>query len=212
MQTQPNTNEPFVALSEKAFVAELGRYAPNLRAFARTLCGCRERADDLAQETLAKAWAARERYQAGTNFKAWLFTILRNHFYSEARRARFVGEYDEGVAERTLVTAAAQEGSAEIVDVMRVLQTLPQTHREALILAAIGDLSYEEIADVCGIALGTVKSRVCRARAMLVAALEGGSLPDARHDFVMTGDAIDLLFAELGRVANANGAADRLAA
>jgi predicted RNA polymerase sigma factor len=88
---------------------------------------------------------------------------------------------------------------------------LPDTHRDALILVAVGDLSYDEIAEVCGVALGTVKSRICRARAMLAAVLEGGQLPDARHDFVVQGDVIDMMFAELHRVANANGLA-RLAA
>jgi len=80
---------------------------------------------------------------------------------------------------------------------------LPTSHREALILVAIGDLSYEEIASVCGIALGTVKSRICRARAMLTHVIESGQLPDFRHNFVITGEAIDALFAELGEVANA---------
>ena len=89
-------------LSDKDFKRALTEVAPHLRAFARGLCGCRDRADDLAQEALLRAWAARDRYRAGTNFKAWTFTILRNHFYSEARRARFHDDYDEAMAERTL--------------------------------------------------------------------------------------------------------------
>ncbi|MBS0475744.1 MAG: sigma-70 family RNA polymerase sigma factor [Proteobacteria bacterium] len=193
------------ALDDGAFRTALTGVAPHLRAFARTLCGCRERADDLAQETLLKAWAARASYRAGTNFKAWTFTILRNHFYSEARRARFTGEYDEDLAERTLKTPGGQEEAMALVDVARALQTLPETHRDALILVAVGDLAYEEIAEVCGIALGTVKSRICRARAMLANVLESGQLPDARHDFVMEGDAIELLIGELKRVSNNNG-------
>lgn len=195
------------ALSDRDFHAALTRITPHLRAFARTLSGCRDRADDLAQETLLKAWSARGSYRAGTNFKAWIFTIARNHFYSEARRARFVGDYDEEMAERTLRTHGNQEDGLALADVLRALETLPDTHRDALILVAVGDLSYDEIAEVCGVALGTVKSRICRARAMLAAALEGGQLPDARHDFVLEGDAIDLMFAELRRVANANGLA-----
>lgn len=195
------------ALSDRDFHAALTRVTPHLRAFARTLSGCRDRADDLAQETMLKAWSARGSYRAGTNFKAWIFTIARNHFYSEARRARFTGDYDEDMAERTLRTHGNQEDALALADVMRALETLPDTHRDALILVAVGDLSYDEIAEVCGVALGTVKSRICRARAMLAAALEGGQLPDARHDFVLEGDAIDLMFAELRRVANANGLA-----
>lgn len=205
MRNQVNTVETVERLSDTAFHTELERITPHLRAFARTLCGCRERADDLAQETLLKAWAARESYRAGTNFKAWTFTILRNQFYSEARRARFTGEYDQDMAERTLSGFGNQEHAVELADVLRALETLPSANREALILAAVGDLAYEEIAEICGIALGTVKSRICRARMMLVAALDGGVLPDSRHDFVIEGNALDLLFAEMRRAANADG-------
>lgn len=190
-------------LSDDEFKRALEYHTPHLRAFARSLCGCRDRADDLAQDAILRAWGARERFRAGTNFKAWIFTILRNHFYSEARRARFVGEYDEDYAARTLRTDGAQDASVQLADVLRALAALPASHREALILVAVGDLSYEEISAVCGIALGTVKSRICRARAMLTHAIESGQLPDFRHNFVIKGEAIDALFAELGVVANA---------
>jgi RNA polymerase sigma-70 factor (ECF subfamily) len=193
-------------LSDKDFKRALTEVAPHLRAFARGLCGCRDRADDLAQEALLRAWAARDRYRAGTNFKAWTFTILRNHFYSEARRARFHGDYDEGVAERTLRAPASQERAVELGDVLRALAVVPDTYREALILVAIGSLSYEEIADICGIALGTVKSRICRARAMLSHVLASGQLPDFRHNFVLSGDAVDAFFGELARIANPEAA------
>ena len=189
-------------LSDRDFQRALAEVAPHLRAFARGLCGCRDRADDLAQETLLRAWAARARYRAGTNFKAWTFTILRNHFYSEARRSRFHGDYDEAVAERTLRAPASQESAVELSDVLRALSVVPDTYREALILVAIGSLSYEEIAEICGIALGTVKSRICRARAMLSNVLASGQLPDFRHNFVLTGSAIDAFFVELVRIAN----------
>lgn len=198
-------------LSEKDFKRALTEVTPHLRAFARGLCGCRDRADDLAQEALLRAWAARDRYRAGTNFKAWTFTILRNHFYSEARRARFHGDYDEIVAERVLCAPATQERAVELSDVLRALSVVPDTYREALILVAIGSLSYEEIADICGIALGTVKSRICRARAMLSHVLTSGQLPDFRHNFVLSGDAVDAFFAELARIAN-HQAADTAAA
>ncbi|MGE8142671.1 sigma-70 family RNA polymerase sigma factor [Novosphingobium sp. NPDC080210] len=211
MRNPANMIETAERLNDKDFHAELERITPHLRAFARTLCGCRERADDLAQETLLKAWAARESYRAGTNFKAWTFTILRNQFYSEARRARFTGEYDQDMAERTLCSNGNQEHAVELADVLRALETLPGANREALILAAVGDLAYEEIAEICGIALGTVKSRICRARMMLVAALDGGVLPDSRHDFVIEGNALDLLFIEMRRAANSDGK-DRLVA
>jgi RNA polymerase sigma factor (sigma-70 family) len=193
-------------LSNNDFHNALVRITPHLRAFARTLSGSADHADDLAQTSLLKAWAARKSYRAGTNFKAWIFTILRNQFYSEARRSRFTGEYDQEMAERTLSTKGGQEASVELADVIRAMETLPANYRDALILVAVGDFAYEEVAEICDVALGTVKSRICRARAMLAAAIEGGQLPDARHDYVMEGDAIDLLFAKLRSIANSDTA------
>lgn len=190
-------------LSDAEFKQALIDVTPHLRAFARSLSGCPDRADDLAQEAMVKAWAARDRYQAGTNFKAWSFTILRNQFYTEARRKRFHGEYSDAVAERVLQTPGDQDDTIDLTDTLRALQTLPDTHREALILAAIGDLSYEEIADLSGIALGTVKSRISRARAMLSHVMETGEMPDFRHNFTLKGAAIDAFFEELGRISNA---------
>ena len=201
-----------VALSDSEFHTALTRIASHLRAFARTLCGCADRADDLAQEAMLKAWSARASYRAGTNFKAWMFTILRNQFYSETRRARFTGEYDEEMAERTLRIKGGQEECLELADVLRALESIPQSFRDALILVAIGDFSYEEIAEICGVALGTVKSRICRARALLAAAIDGGQLQDSRHDFVMEGDATELLFAQMRRIANCDNAGVRIAA
>jgi RNA polymerase sigma-70 factor (ECF subfamily) len=191
-------------LSDRDFKRALSDVAPHLRAFARGLCGCRDRADDLAQEAMLRAWAARDRYSAGTNFKAWIFTILRNHFYSERRRARFQGDYDEVAAERILRTPPTQERAIELTDVLRALTAIPETYREALVLVAAGSLSYDEIADICGVALGTVKSRICRARSMLSQVIESGQLPDSRHDFVLTGGAIEAFFAELAKIANSD--------
>lgn len=189
-------------LSDADFKRALADVAPHLRAFARGLCGDRDRADDLAQEAMMRAWAARDRYTAGTNFKAWTFTILRNNFYSEARRARFHGEYDEVAAERILSAPASQDQAIELRDVLRGLEAIPDNYREALVLVAAGNLSYEEVADICGVALGTVKSRICRARAMLSNVIESGQLPDHRHNFVLKGDAVDAFFAELDSIGN----------
>ena len=116
------------------------------------------------------------------------------------------------MAERTLRAPASQESAVELSDVLRALAVVPDTYREALILVAIGSLSYEEIADICGIALGTVKSRICRARAMLSHVLASGQLPDFRHNFVLSGDAVDTLFAELVKIANFPTAETRAAA
>lgn len=203
-QAQASEGSGHVTLSDGEFKAALAEVAPHLRAFARGLCGDRDRADDLAQEAMMRAWAARQRYAAGTNFKAWTFTILRNNFYSEARRARFHGEYDEVMAERILMAPADQDKCLELRDVLRALEVIPDNYREALVLVAAGNLSYEEIADICGIALGTVKSRICRARAMLSNIIESGQLPDYRHNFVLKGDAIDAFFLELQKISHAN--------
>lgn len=188
-------------LPDAEFHRLLTEAIPHLRAFGRSLCGCRDRADDLVQETLMKAWAARDRFVADSSFRAWTFTILRNHYYGQVRRNRFVGEYDEAVAERILVAEGGQESRIEATDVLRALATLPDSQREVLVLMAVGNVSYEDIASICGVALGTVKSRIARARATMSAMLEEGVMPDSRHNFVLEGEVLDAFFAELGRVA-----------
>jgi RNA polymerase sigma-70 factor (ECF subfamily) len=193
------------SLSDRDFKRALIDVAPHLRAFARGLCGSPDRADDLAQEAMLRAWAARDRFAAGTNFRAWTFTILRNYFYSEARRSQFHGEYDDTVAERILKEPASQDDALELADALRALQAIPDTHREALMLVVGAGLSYEEVAEICEIAIGTVKSRVSRARAMLEEILDGGQLPLPRSKFVLDGSAIEAFFAEITRIANCNG-------
>ncbi|KEZ16442.1 RNA polymerase sigma factor, sigma-70 family precursor [Sphingobium yanoikuyae] len=169
-------------LSDAEFKAQLAAVLPQLRAFARSLAGNRDTADDLVQETMLKAWRARERYVAGTNFRAWAFVILRNHFLSEMRRKRFVGEWDELVADRVLAAPADQEKSVELRDMMRALMQLPVPQREALILVGAGGISYEETAEIVGVAVGTIKSRVARARVALEQLLDGGNLENNRAE------------------------------
>jgi RNA polymerase sigma factor (sigma-70 family) len=150
---------------------------PHLRAFARGLCGRPDMADDLVQETMLKAWSARDRFEEGTNMRAWTFVILRNTYLSEIRRNRFIGEYDESVAERIMVVKADQEGPMHLADLHRALLKLPQERREALLLVGAGGFSYEEAAAICNCAVGTMKSRVGRARAALTRMLEGDDMP-----------------------------------
>ena len=169
-----------VSLSDDDFKAELSRVIPHLRAFGRSLSGNRDLADDLVQETLMKAWAARKRFQAGTNMRAWTFIILRNLFLSQMRRARFRGEWDEHTANRLLAAPASQDRHIELADMQRALLHLPQPQREALILVGAGGFAYEEAADICGCAVGTIKSRVARGRAALEQLLEHGQLPSRR--------------------------------
>ncbi len=169
-------------LSDAEFKRELAAVIPHLRAFGRSLSGSRDVADDLVQETLMKAWAARERFQAGTNMRAWTFIILRNHFLSQMRRSRFKGEWDDLVADRMLAAPAGQDKQIELADLQRALLQLPPSQREALILVGAGGFAYEEAAEICGVAVGTIKSRVARGRAALEHLLEDGLLPPRRRN------------------------------
>ncbi len=186
--------------TDAKFKAGLLELIPFLRAFARSLCGNPDAADDLAQETLVKAWQARKSFAAGTNLKAWLFTILRNQFYSDRRRAWRQAPWDQDAAERIPGFSDQQGWAAELSDATRALSTLSDEQREALILVGAGGFSYEDAAKICNCAVGTVKSRVARARKALIAILEGGNpLPPAGH--TAEGDAADEIMAQLDRLA-----------
>ncbi|TXC68086.1 sigma-70 family RNA polymerase sigma factor [Sphingorhabdus soli] len=174
--TKP-VEDVFETLSDDDFRVELGSVIPHLRAFGRSLSGNRDTADDLVQETLLKAWAARRRFRAGTNMRAWTFIILRNLFLSQMRRSRFKGEWDDLVAEKTLAAPASQDRHVDLSDMHRALQILPQAQREALILVGAGGFAYEEAAEICGVAVGTIKSRVARGRTALEDLMQSGKLP-----------------------------------
>ncbi|HQT66683.1 MAG TPA: sigma-70 family RNA polymerase sigma factor [Acetobacteraceae bacterium] len=151
------------------------RAIPKLRAFAMSLCGRSARADDLVQETLLKAWTNISTFERGSNMIAWLFTILRNEYYSEFRRqAREVADVD-GVLAAQMAVQPTQESHMQFQDFSAAFACLADDHREALILVGASGLSYEEAAAICGCALGTMKSRVNRARLRLAALLTGGS-------------------------------------
>lgn len=151
----------------QGFRSDLLGAIPSLRAFAISLCRNADRADDLVQETLVKAWDKQASFQPGTNLTAWLFTILRNEFYSQMRkRGREVQDTD-GVMTARLAVPPAQHGQLDLDDFRTALQQLPQDQREAIILIGASGFSYEEAAEICGCAIGTIKSRVSRARARL---------------------------------------------
>lgn len=156
----------------ESFSARLVAIIPALRAFARGLCGRPDLADDLAQETLTKAWAARSSYLPNTNFKAWMFTILRNHYYSWCRKQRRVAPWDPEAAERLLICEPSQPSQLELSELAVGMQELPAQQREALILVGAGGFTYEEAAEIVGCAVGTVKSRVARGRSALRDVLE----------------------------------------
>ncbi len=154
------------------FKTELLGLVPFLRAFARSLTGNYESADDLVQETMVKAWQSRDTFQLGTNLKAWLFTILRNQFYSDRRRAWRQAPWDQEAAERMPGTSQDQNWAADLSDMTRALRLLPDEQREALILVGAGGFSYMDAAEIVKCNVGTVKSRVARARKALLAILE----------------------------------------
>ena len=150
--------------ADAAFRAELLAAIPRLRAFAASLAGNPDRADDLVQETLVKALASPGGYTAGTNFLGWLFTILRNIYYSEFRKRRREVPDPDGQIAGGLSTAPAQGAHMDFLDFRAAFALLRDDQREALILVGASGMSYEDAANVCGCAAGTMKSRVNRAR------------------------------------------------
>jgi RNA polymerase sigma-70 factor (ECF subfamily) len=146
---------------------EIVEYLPALRAFAISLTGNRTLADDIIQDTMVKAWTNFHHFKQGTNLRAWLFTILRNTYYSDRRRAR-LGAYDETqVSQDTLVVKPDHDGYLQMKEFVKALEKLPTDQREALILVGASGFSYEEAAEMCGVPIGTIKSRINRARARL---------------------------------------------
>lgn len=168
-------------LSEaKAFEAELISLIPNLRAFGRHLSGDVQRGEDLAQETLVRAWSSRHRFEMGSNMTAWTFMILRNAFFSEQRRNWRSSSLDPEVAARTLVAVTGDTDRLELDELRRAISMLSPDHREALLLIGAAGLSYEEASAITGCAIGTIKSRVSRARDQLALFYADGRIrPDA---------------------------------
>lgn len=140
---------------------------PNLRAFARSLCQNRAQADDLVQEALLKALSNIHRFEHGSNLRAWMFTILRNTYYSELRKTRREVEDADGHHAARLASRATQNGALDLDDFKRAFEKLSEDHREVLTLVGAMGLAYEEAAEICGCAVGTVKSRANRARQRL---------------------------------------------
>jgi RNA polymerase sigma-70 factor (ECF subfamily) len=161
------THPPKESLRD-AFVAAI----PHLRAFALSLCRDEQRADDLVQEALVKGWQKRESFEQGTNLKAWLFTILRNNYFSDLRRKSQMPVEANGDFVERLSEHPAQSGHLDLQDFVAALGTLEPTQREALILVGAEGFTYEEAAQICGCPVGTIRSRVNRARRRLVDLLQ----------------------------------------
>lgn len=153
--------------ADQPFQIALIEAIPNLRAFAISLCGNIQTANDLVQETMLKAWTHRTKFEAGTNIKSWLFTILRNTYFSNFRRGKREVQDVDGAAAATLSTHPEQPGHMDMLDFKRALAELPGDQREALLLVGAEGFSYDETANIVGCAVGTVKSRVNRARVQL---------------------------------------------
>ena len=197
-------NEPMDRLDDAAFKRELTGLIPHLRAFARSLCGDAFMADDLAQDAMLKAWHARESFQAGTNMKAWAFTILRNVFYSEKRRSWRRESLDPEVAEATLVSPSNPGDGLDLLALRNALNMLPEDQREALILVGAGGLAYEEAAEVCGCAVGTIKSRVSRARKAVTDLLESNQSGFSSDDTMRAAEAFDDIMEQAAAISAAN--------
>ena len=197
-------SEPMDRLDDATFKRELTGLIPHLRAFARSLCGDAFMADDLAQDAMLKAWHARESFQAGTNMKAWAFTILRNVFYSEKRRSWRRESLDPEVAEATLVSPSNPGDGLDLLALRNALNMLPEDQREALILVGAGGLAYEEAAEVCGCAVGTIKSRVSRARKAVIDLLESNQSGFSSDDTMRAAEAFDDIMEQAAAISAAN--------
>jgi RNA polymerase sigma-70 factor (ECF subfamily) len=168
--------------SDVSFRDALLAAVPSLRAFAISLSGNVDRADDLVQDTLVRAIANSHRFEPGTNLNAWLFTILRNLFHSEYRKRRREVEDPDGAYAEQLTSLPEQGARLDFEDFRSALATLPSEQREALLLVGASGFSYEETAEICGCAVGTVKSRVNRARSRLSGMLHLDAAEDLGPD------------------------------
>lgn len=184
--SSPSTEEALVAL------------LPSLRAFAMSLTRNSAAADDLVQDAVVKAWSNLDKYQEGTNLRAWTFTILRNTYYSDRRKAAREVEDGDGILTGQLAEKPSHDGHLAMRDFRTAFNQLTDEQREALILVGASGFSYEEAAETCGCAVGTIKSRVNRGRAQL-AELMGLDETDALE---MT-DSATMAVISAGRIATA---------
>jgi RNA polymerase sigma-70 factor (ECF subfamily) len=172
---------------------------PKLRAFAISLTREVSRADDLVQDTILKAWTNIDKFDPATNLDAWLFTILRNTFYSSLRKTRREVQDSDGVHAATLSVKPDHDGRLALKEFQRAFDKLSPEHREVLILVGASGFSCEEAAGMMGVAVGTVKSRVSRARRALQAILEAGAYD---RDGRSAGDAMGSILADAERLSS----------
>ena len=180
---QASTASPSSRLSPETREAIL-ETIPNLRAFAISLTGSVDQADDLVQEAIVKGLSHIDSFQPGTNMQAWLFTILRNQFYTAMRRHKREVEDPEGILAGRQTTPPEQMGHLDMDDLRVALTKLPPEQREALLLVAAEGLSYEETAAICATRVGTIKSRINRARRRLAELLSVEDIEDIGVDTI----------------------------
>jgi RNA polymerase sigma-70 factor (ECF subfamily) len=179
------------------------KHLQDLRLFARSLAGNRSQADDLVQSAIMRALDAAQQFTPGTNIKAWMFTILRNFFYNQWRSPASREMQLDDSLDYMRTVAASQHANLEVCDFRRAFAQLPLQQREALLLIGVSGLDYEAAAAVCGCASGTMKSRVSRGRASLLALMDGGSLNMRRNEVVAI-SGMDLITALQGSGAALN--------
>ena len=167
-----NAIEPPTIAKAWSFEQEMIGLIPQLRAFSRSLCRNRHTAEDVAQQALTNAWRSRDHFERGSNLKAWLFVILRNEFYSHCRRIKRESAIDLDQAEHLEAPADQQLWVMHLSDTVQALHKLPCGQREALILVGAAGFSYQEAAQICGTPIGTIKSRVTRARSAIATMLD----------------------------------------
>ena len=194
----PQNNQIARSECDLQFSEELVAQLPFLNALARTLCRDRELAADLAQQTALRAWQARQRYEIGSNMKAWLRVILRNE-YSSVRRRAWRSVQLEPEMETSLESCHQQEQTAELADAVRAIHSLPPTQRRDFISVAIGGTTYREAAITSHCSTGTTKSRVARAR-FAVRKMCDGSTPSSRLLRPPVGEATDALLSDLANL------------
>ena len=152
------------AKAPSSFKHELIGHIPSMRAFAVSLCGKADAADDIVQDALMNAWSKQDSFEPGTNMKAWLFTIIRNLFYSKMRKRGREVQDSDGIFQERMAVPPEQSSKLDLQDLRAALDRLPPDQREAVILIGASGMSYDEAAIICNCAVGTIKSRVNRAR------------------------------------------------
>ncbi|MBO9709530.1 MAG: sigma-70 family RNA polymerase sigma factor [Caulobacter sp.] len=188
---------------DRAFEAQMVAIAPVIRSFARGLCGDAAAGEDLAQEALLKAWLYRAQFTVGTNFKGWVLKIARNHFYSQRRRAWRETPLDDDMISQMPSSRADQIPALMLNDLRNALRTLSDEQRQAAVLVGAGGFTHRQAADLCDVPEGTMKSRVCRARARLTEVLDAGHV---EYDEAPASHAAAMIMSELNLLARGRDA------